>query len=129
MTQPIMFGDAEAAAVDILTLAGLGATVAVDLVGYTAGSRWLRIARTGGIPTLWMQLDNAAIAASAYGPDKAAAHDLAVAARTALFAARGVYIGNGLRVVDVADSDGLAWDVTEPDPHYTFSVVLVTRPA
>lgn len=127
MSQPVIFGDAEAAAAAILVTADLDATVSADLVGYSAGARWIRIARTGGVPTLWARRDNPEITCDVWGLDKADARDLAVAARAALFAARGTYTGNGLRLSDIADGDGLAWD-PDGDPHYTFSVVMVTRP-
>lgn len=126
------FGDAEAAVVDILTAApGLaGVNVATDLVGYADG-RWLRVARTGGTPTMWMRVDNPVIEIAAYAPEKGDALDLADAARTAIHAARG-YIGNGLALYDVADTDGLAWSPDERNPalaRYLFTLVLVTKPA
>lgn len=127
------FGDAEAAACAIIradpTVAGYAATVTADLIGYATNDRWVRVTRTGGLPTLWMQLDNAIVTVDAYAEDKVAALDLARAARGALFAATGVYSGYGLAVYDVADSEGLAWAPQDTAPtHYTFAVVLVTRP-
>jgi hypothetical protein len=127
------FGDAEAAVVDILTADGnlLGVNVATDLIGYSAG-RWLRVVRTGGIPTMWMRVDNPVIEIGAYAPDKGAALDLAVAARAAVYAARGQYSGNGLALYDVADSDGLSWSPDERNPalaRYLFTLALVTKPA
>lgn len=127
-----VFGDAEAAVVAILqndpTLSGVG--VSTDLVGF-ADSRWLQVQRTGGIPTLWMRVDNPLITVTAYGPDKASALDLAGLARGAVFAARGQYVGNGLALYDVMDADGLAWSPDEQNPaqaRYVFALALVTKP-
>lgn len=132
MTSFPEFGDAEAAVCDILRAAALDATVSTDLVGYSGPARWLLVNRTGGVPTRWMHHDNAEIAVAALAEDKAAAHDLAAAARAAVFAARGVYTGQGLTIYDVADSTGLAWSPDEQDPRvarYTFALVVVTQPA
>lgn len=135
MTSFPEFGDAEAAVCDILRdadgVAAFDATVSTDLIGYTVPARWLRVNRTGGVPTRWMHKDNAEIEVAAIAEDKAAAHDLAAAARVALFAARGVYTGQGLTVYDVADNTGLAWSPDEQNPRiarYTFALVLVTQP-
>jgi hypothetical protein len=129
------FGDAEAAVVAILraddtvndyTPDG----VATDLIGYTAPDRWLRIVRTGGIPTLWMRVDNPLIEVAAYAEDKGAALDLARAARRAIYAGRG-YTGNGLLLYDVNEETGLAWspdDEVDTTPRYTFTLALVTKP-
>lgn len=126
------FGDAEAAVVTILradpALAGI--TVRTDLMGFSGG-QWLQVTRTGGIPTLWMRVDNPVIAVAAYAGSKAAAHDLAGAARSAVHSARGAYVGNGLALYDVMDVDGLTWspDENNPDlPRYLLSLALVTKP-
>lgn len=127
------YGDAEAAVVAILqsspALAGID--VATDLAGFTSG-RWLRVIRTGGIPTLWMRVDNPVMAIAAYGPDKASALNLAGTARGAIYAARGTYVGNGLALYDVMDVDGLSWspDELNPElPRYVFTLALVTKPS
>jgi hypothetical protein len=131
------FGDVEAAAVaivhaDTTTMTFTGVTVATDLVGYTAGGRWVRVVRSGGVPTRWMNVDNPTLALACYAEDKATAHDLANAARAALLSARGTYTGHGLTVFDVADLEGLTWSVDDALPsvgRYTFALQLVTRPA
>lgn len=131
------FGDVEAAAVAIMhadaaTMAFAGVTVSTDLVGYAAGARWVRVVRSGGVPTRWMNVDNPTLALACYAEDKATAHDLADAARSALLAARGAYVGNGLSVFDVADTEGLSWSADDVLPsvgRYTFALQLVTRPA
>lgn len=136
MPESIVFGDAEAAVCAILTadsaIADSGATVATDLVGWDTTQPWVRVVRSGGTPILWQRLDAPHITIDTYAPDKAAAHDLAAAARAAVFAARGAYTGNGLLLCDVTDFAGLAWlpDDTEPTiARYVFMLALVTRPA
>lgn len=130
------YGDAEAAVVAILsadsTVAALGAVgISTDLIGYDAPARWLRVTRTGGTPTSWMALDNALIRIDAYAGDKGAALDLARTARAAIYAARGHYIGNGLRLFDVSDTEGLTWQPDPDDPttaRYVLAVSVATRP-
>lgn len=137
MAAYVAFGDAEAAVCDILRqdshLMGFNATVATDLVGYAYPARRLRVSRTGGVPTLWMRLDNADIDIESSAESKAVALDMAIAARAAVFAARGAYTGQGLALFDVADSTGgLAWtpDAADPDvARYVVRLALVTRPA
>jgi hypothetical protein len=126
------FGDAEAAVVAILQAdpALTGVTVSTDMIGYAEGT-WLRVMRTGGIPTLWMRLDNPAISVAAYAQDKGAALDLAGIARSSVHAARGSYIGHGLALYDVMDVDGLSWSPDELNPalaRYVFTLALVTKP-
>lgn len=128
----IDFGDAEAAIVAVLQSADTltGVDVATDLNGYTGG-RWLRVIRAGGMPTLWMRVDNPLIAVAAYGDTKSQALDLARAARSAVYAARGQYVGNGLRLFDVVDTEGLTWSPDERNPdqsRYLFTLALVTKP-
>lgn len=126
----VEFGDAEAAVCDILrsasSITALGAAVSTDLIGYADPARWLRVTRTGGVPTRWMHLDKPEITVTALAEDKAAAHDLAATARAAIVAARGVYTGQGLSVYDVADAAGLTW--VPDDQWYTFALVVVTQP-
>jgi len=132
----IAFGDAEAAVCDILRdserVAEFDATIATDLVGFTYPARRLRVSRTGGVPTLWMRVDNAVIDIESSAENKAVALDMATAARAAVFAARGVYTGQGLSLFDVADSAGLAWTPDPDDPdvaRYLVRLSLTTRPA
>lgn len=129
----VAFGDAEAAVAAILranpAVMALGATVATDLIGYRIPARWLRVTRTGGVPTWWSRMDNPVIDVDAYGANKAQALDLADAARQAVFAARGVYSGHGLRLYDVVDVKGLAWTPDTLNPasaRYSLTLGLVT---
>lgn len=132
-----VFGDAEAATVAILAadpgvLAFTGIRISTDLLGYRAPARWVRVTRTGGVPTPWMVLDNPILAINVFAENKGTGLDIAGAARAAVFAARGTYVGHGLSLFDVADSDGLQW---APDPlnaaltRYQFALSLLTRPA
>lgn len=132
----VVFGDAEAAVCDILrdsadVAAFNGITIATDLKGFSYPQRRLRVARTGGKPTPWMRLDNPLIEIEASAEGKATALDMAGAARAAVFAARGVYHGNGLTLFDVADDNGCTWtpDAADPDvARYLVRLLLVTRP-
>lgn len=129
------FGDAEAAVVAILRsdadVSDMDPTgVATDLIGYDAPDRWLRVVRTGGVPTLWMRIDNPNVRVEAYAESKAAALDLARSAFDAVHKARG-YTGHGLLLYDVAEETGLAWEPDDQDPttpRYTFTLALVTKP-
>jgi hypothetical protein len=132
----VVFGDAEAAVVDILSEASgvtafTGVTISTDLIGYGAGQPWITVSRTGGVPTLWMRLDNALITFDVRADDKGQAFDMAEAARAAVFDARGVYAGRGLELYDVVDTTGLTWSPDEQQPstpRYEFTLSLVTRP-
>lgn len=125
----IVFGDAEAAVAEILRTAMTGVTVSTDLAGYNAGDPWIRVARTGGVPTLWMRLDNPVVSLAVYAADKPTAHDMAMSARASVFAQSGIYTGHGLALFDTADGEGIAWNNDVPEmPHYTLSLALVTRP-
>jgi hypothetical protein len=132
----VVFGDAEAAVCDILRAATqvtafTGVTVATDLVGFAYPARRLRVTRTGGLPTLWMQLDNPEIEIESSAETKDVAYDLAGAARAAVFAARSSYTGQGLSLFDVTDVSGLTWtpDAADPDvARYLLKLSLVTRP-
>jgi hypothetical protein len=132
----LTFGDAEAAAVAILSadagVTALAAGVSVDLVGYNPPARWVRVTRTGGVPIRWMGLDNALLSFDCYAEDKATALDLAAAVHAAVFAARATYTGNGLTVFDVAETgEGVAWSRDDKNPaalRYTFTLAMVTRP-
>jgi hypothetical protein len=130
------FGDTEAAVCEILRdspriAAFTGVVVATDLVGFAYPARRLRVARTGGIPTLWMQMDNPEIEIEASAATKGDAYDLAAAARGVVFAARGTFIGFGVALFDVADKTGITWtpDAADPDvARYVVQLSLVTRP-
>lgn len=134
-----LFGDAEAAACDIIRANTRvrtfdGVTVATDLVGFTSPARRVRVTRTGGLPVLWMRLDNAVVEFEVLAESKAVAYDLSAAARAAVFAARGRYFGNGLALYDVLDDPGGGL-VFSPDPkdpavcRYLFKLILVTQPS
>ncbi len=124
----MVFGDAEAAVIDILNTASV-ATAKADLVGFQAGARLIRVQRSGGLPTPWRGMDNPQVTLDVYAEDKAHAHDIATQARAAIFAARG-YVGYGLALYDVSDAEGMACETDEPGlAHYTLTLALVTRPA
>lgn len=132
------FGDAEAAACDILrndprVQAFDGVSVATDLVGYTAPARRIKVTRKGGLPVLWLRMDNASVEFEVLAETKAVALDLSMAARAAVFSARS-YSGNGLTLFDTFDdpTGGLEFTQDPKDPgvcKYTFRLTLVTKPA
>lgn len=136
MAGNVVFGDVEAAALDIVRVAPgvtvfAPVTVSTTLVGFHAGARWVQLQRTGGIPTLWMQVDNATLSVEVRAETKAVALGLAEAVRAAVFAARADYTGYGLRLYDVVDSAGLIWAPEKDQPavaRYTFALSLVCRP-
>jgi hypothetical protein len=125
----VSFGDPEAAVVHILgTVTGLVAST--DMIGYDEQQTWAVVTRTGGVPTLWMQLDNPIITLDVYAPYKGDALDVAEACRVAVFDAVGTYTGFGLKLYDVSDHEGLTWRAdNDAAPHYTLSLALVTAPA
>lgn len=128
-----MFGDVEAAAVDILqadpAVAAFAPGVSTDYVGMA--DRWVRVARNGGSPIRWLNLDAATVDLDITAEDKATAHDLASAVVNALLAAVGTYQGHGLSLFDADDTKGFTWapDTNRPDlARYTASMTMITRP-
>lgn len=132
----VVFGDVEAAIIDVVrasagVVAFTGVTVSTDRIGYTVPDRWVTVRRTGGVPTLWMQLDNALITLETLAGDKATALDLAEATRGAVFAGRG-FVGYGLSLYDMTDVTGLMWSPEDAQPdvaRYEYTLSVVTRPA
>jgi hypothetical protein len=93
--------------------------------------RAVLVSRVGGAWVDDQRLDHPLIDLETYGPDKPAAHVVALAARAATFGLRGVSSG-GAVVVDVVEEDGPRW---LPDYHhprgnrYVSTIRLVVRPA
>lgn len=132
----IAFGDAEAAAVEILRaspdVTAYAPGISTDLIGWRAPQRWVRVVRSGGNPLNWLALDGPRLTFDVFAEDKAVAHDMAQAARAAMFARIGNYTGNRLRLANVTDAAGLAW-LHDPDEplvaRYVFALNLVTQTA
>lgn len=101
---PALFGDAEAAVVDILLndadlLAAFPAVnVSTDLVGYQESLQWVEVARKGGNITAWQAVEKARIDFYIYAPVRSQAADIGQLVMRAVFAAMGSYVGKGCRL-------------------------------
>ncbi|MEU9159332.1 hypothetical protein AB0D29_03470 [Streptomyces sp. NPDC048424] len=110
-TPPSAFPDVEALVVDVLKAdsALSTATVAVDPpAGFDGTQRAVLVNRRGGAWTGDLHVDQPLIELEVYGPNKAAAHTLANAARRALLATLGKTIGSNT-FTDVEEQDGPRW--------------------
>ncbi|MFD3327593.1 hypothetical protein [Streptomyces sp. NPDC058701] len=115
---PSSFPDVEALVVDVLEAdsALSTAVVAVDPpAGFNGTQRAVFVNRRGGAWTGDLHVDMPLIELEVYGPDKAAAHTLANAARRALLGAIGRTYGRNT-FTDVVEQDGPRW---LPDYLYT----------
>lgn len=108
---PSAFPDVEALVVDVLKAdpALSTATVAVEPpVGFDGTQRAVLVNRRGGAWTGDLHVDMPLIELEVYGPNKAAAHTLANAARRALLATLGKTVGSNT-FTDVIEYDGPRW--------------------
>jgi hypothetical protein len=126
-----VFPDSEAVAVQWLR-AAVGVVVATDLNGWQAGQARVVVTRIGGVPSIAYRVDNPRLDVDCYGPDKAAAHDLAQLARARLHELpTGDHTALGAVVAHVRDDVGLQF-IPDPDtraPRYLFTVALAVHPS
>ena len=126
-----VFPDSEAVAV-VWLRAELGAPVATDLNGWTAGQSRVVVTRIGGVPSIAYRLDNPRLDVDVYAATKEAAHDLAQLARARLHELpEGDHTALGAVVANVTDDVGLQY-LPDPDtraPRYVFTVALAVHPS
>ncbi|MFG2138025.1 hypothetical protein [Streptomyces sp. NPDC048650] len=107
----IVFPDVERLVVDHLKNRAELAGAVVDNrppAGFDGTQRAVLVSRTGGAWVDDLGLDRPLVDVEVYGPDKTAAHGLALAARAALLQARGTSYGTA-HVTDVVEADGPRW--------------------
>jgi hypothetical protein len=135
VSEPLVaFPDCERLVVDQLKNGpGLDGVVVDNRVpsGFDGTQKAVLISRAGGAGVDDQHLDQPLIDIEVYGPDKPAAHTVALAARSLALRLRGVVYG-GATVVDVVEEDGPRW---LPDyqhkaaARYLSTVRLLIRPA
>ncbi|MFF7330898.1 hypothetical protein ACIQU5_10700 [Streptomyces sp. NPDC090306] len=112
MAEPtVTFPDVERLVVDLLTDRAELAAVTVDNVppsGFDGTQPVVLVSRSGGAWIDDQHLDLPLVDLEVYGPDKTAAHTLALLVRSALLAVRGTVYGT-TRVTDVVEADGPRW--------------------
>ncbi|MEC4016408.1 hypothetical protein [Streptomyces sp. H27-D2] len=116
----ISFPDVERLVVDHLKNRAELAGVIVDNrppAGFNGTQKAVLVSRVGGAWVDDLRLDQPLVDLEVYGPDKTAAHGVALAARSALFEARGTSYGGAI-VTDVVEADGPRW---LPDYNYPAS--------
>ncbi|MFF3767238.1 hypothetical protein ACFYYR_24530 [Streptomyces sp. NPDC001922] len=130
----IAFPDVERLVVDHLKDRAELAGVTVDNrppAGFNGTQKAVLVSRTGGAWVDDQHLDQPLVDLEVYGPDKTAAHGVALAARAALLQARGTTYG-GAYVTDVVEADGPRWlpDYNRPAGNrYLSTVRLLIRTA
>ncbi|WP_432092144.1 hypothetical protein [Streptomyces sp. bgisy100] len=130
----IAFPDVERLVVDHLKDRPELAGVTVDNrppAGFNGTQKAVLVSRTGGAWVDDQHLDQPLVDLEVYGPDKTAAHGVALAARAALLQARGTTYGSAY-VTDVVEADGPRWlpDYNRPAGNrYLSTVRLLIRTA
>ncbi|MFI8267680.1 hypothetical protein [Streptomyces rubiginosohelvolus] len=131
---PLAFPDAERLVVDHLKNRPELAGAVVDNrppPGFDGTQKAVLVSRVGGAWVDDLHLDQPLIDLEVYGPDKTAAHTVALAARAAVLTLTGTTYG-GAAVTDVAEADGPRWlpDYHRPAGNRYLSTVRVSvRPA
>ncbi|MFF9868492.1 hypothetical protein ACIRD2_25915 [Streptomyces sp. NPDC093595] len=131
---PLAFPDAERLVVDHLKNRAELAGVVVDNrppAGFDGTQKAVLVSRVGGAWVDDLHLDQPLLDLEVYGPDKTAAHTVALTARAALLEAAGTVYG-GASVTEVAEADGPRWlpDYNRPNGNrYLSTVRLSIRPA
>jgi hypothetical protein len=135
MTSPLVtFPDVERLLVDALKDRPELAGVVVDNrppPGFDGTQKAVLVSRVGGAWIDDQHLDQPLVDFEVYGPDKSAAHAVALTARALTINLRGISYGGAL-VVDVVEEDGPRW---RPDylhaasNRYLSTVRLVIRPS
>ncbi|MFL6072748.1 MAG: hypothetical protein ACJ73S_05055 [Mycobacteriales bacterium] len=108
---PVAFPDVESLVVSYLAARSELAGVPVRLVlpdDYDGKAPTVLVTRVGGVYVSDDRLDNALVRIDAYGPDKAAAHRLALTARGLLWV---------MPVADLAEERGPHWLPDTPHQH------------
>ncbi|MET9733784.1 hypothetical protein ABZZ79_24970 [Streptomyces sp. NPDC006458] len=130
----VIFPDVEDLVVDYLTDRTELSTATVSNVppsGFTGTQPVVLVSRAGGAWIDDQHLDQPLVDFEVYGPDKTAAHTLALKVRSAVLTLRGTTQGTTL-VSDVVEADGPRWapDWNRSSANRYYSTVrLVIRPA
>ncbi|MEU9332006.1 hypothetical protein AB0D49_02450 [Streptomyces sp. NPDC048290] len=112
MAEPtVTFPDVERLVVDFLTDRTELAAATVDNVppaGFDGTQPVVLVSRAGGAWIDDQHLDQPLVDFEVYGPDKTAAHTLALTVRSALLGLRGTAYGTAI-VTEVVEADGPRW--------------------
>lgn len=131
----IVFGDAEAAVVDIL----INETPELDfpgkpqiqtnLIGYSAGARWIEVTQQGSIHR-WPKIDMPRIDVMVYAERRSVAKDIAEICMASLIRQMGTYRGFGLFLSDAKVEQGITRipDKYQESDRYLFSLRLTCTP-
>ncbi|MCF2532717.1 hypothetical protein [Yinghuangia soli] len=135
MTQPLItFPDIERLVVDYLDARPEMAGTTVDNrppAGFDGTAKTVLVSRVGGAWLDNQRLDAPLVDLEVYGPDKTAAHTVALTTRALLMQARDAAL-SGAVVADVAEEDGPRWlpDYNHAAANrYVMTYRLTVRPA
>lgn len=131
----IVFGDSEAATVDILqnaseVMAFSPVKITTDLVGYDRGMVWIEVTRQGGSYRFPRQ-DRPRIDIEVYAPKRSVAHDLIQVCQGVMFREQNNYTGKGVRYVACQVETGIfeSTDKLTEEYRYILSLRLIVKPA
>ncbi|HEX6468492.1 MAG TPA: hypothetical protein VF069_05300 [Streptosporangiaceae bacterium] len=130
MTEPLLsFPDVEQFIVDRFKDRGELAGVVVDIwppAGFDGTQRAVLVSRVGGAWVDDLRVDQALVQLEGFGPDKAAAHAVALVARALALQLRDSAYPGGI-VTDVVEEDGPRWlpDYRHPTGNRYLSVIRV----
>jgi len=101
----VLFGDFEAAIIDILSQADQLVPFAIDkittdMVGYTEGDLWVTVELEGG-SYKFKALKRPRIDITVYGPSRSVAYDVSSMIQAVVFHKAGNYWGNGVNLISV----------------------------
>lgn len=131
----ILFGDAEAAVVDILShapeIVALNPEgVSTSLIGYQRGDLWIEVTRQGGSYSFPLP-ESARIDIHAYGRLRSDALDLISICQAVMFREAGTYTGHGCSLVACQVETGIfeSSDKDTDQINYALSLRLTVKPA
>lgn len=135
MTQKefILFGDAEAAVVAILTAAPeiqafAPVTITTDLKGYERGNRWIEVTRAGG-SYRFPRYERPRIDIITFAERRSVAYDLIANAQAVMFREQANYMGHGVNYLACQVESGI-FESNEKDTdqvRYILSLRLILK--
>lgn len=130
----IIFGDAEAAVVDILKNApeiiAFSPTVTTDLKNYERGMRWIEVTRAGG-SYRFIRYERPRIDIDCYAEKRSVCYDMIATCQAVMFREQANYVGHGVNYLACQVETGI-FESNEKDTEgvrYILSLRLLLKAA
>lgn len=108
--ETIIFGDAEAAVIEILSSAtevtAFTPTITTDLKGYQRGARWIEVTRAGG-SYRFPRYERPRIDIITFAELRSVAYDMIAACQAVMFREQGNYMGHGVNYLACQIESGI----------------------